>query len=384
MDDDYNASTRRFDETIDEENSGDSTNYPPDMTSISNYIDSNISAIEYVDSEDEKRTILIENEYETMETDEEDDEEMDTEVLCQRMDNIHVPRKHLQQKKRETKNEEKKFISLSDFIIGKPMGAGQFGRVYLAKTREEHFICCLKMISIKKLNSHKYHKQLEIEVTLQQRLNHPNILQLYNWFQDKNNVVLILECALHGSMSNDMRNEEKKFYDDKKACKYTVQVADALMYCHSLNIIHRDLKTENILLDHYKNAKLCDFGWSIQTVKNRATFCGTAEYIPPEMLIENEKVSYGKEVDIWALGILIFEMLSGETPFCCTSTKAILARVREGRFHMPCDIDSDAKDLIRRLLKRNPTRRLELRNVLKHPWIMKHYSGNTTIDDESV
>uniref|UniRef100_A0A0K0DWF0 Aurora kinase n=1 Tax=Strongyloides stercoralis TaxID=6248 RepID=A0A0K0DWF0_STRER len=352
--------------------------------SITDFIDEkiSISPIEYVEMDDEIKDISCNKYLKTIE----ETEEIDTEALCHKINNIHSYKFDNKPFNMKTNKNKKKNFTMSDFIIGKPMGSGQFGRVYLAKTKKEQFICCLKIINMKKLNAHKYYKLLETEITNQQRLNHPNILQLYNWFQNNNKVILILECALYGSMANDMKMTEKGYYNAKIACKYTIQVTNALYYCHSLNVIHRDLKTENILLDHKKDVKLCDFGWSIQTKDKRKTFCGTAEYIPPEMLADRNEISYGKKIDVWALGILIFEMLSGETPFCGTSMEHILSKIKAGKFHMSCDIDVEARDLIRRLLKRDPEKRINLDDIIHHPWIQMYYPNTKSLNycDESV
>uniref|UniRef100_A0AAF5D4C1 Aurora kinase n=1 Tax=Strongyloides stercoralis TaxID=6248 RepID=A0AAF5D4C1_STRER len=338
------------------------------VSSISHFINRKIdlSSIEYDNSDDMIKTITFSEELETIEK----TVDNSTVTCCQEIENIHEFNNKPQFK--TVKNE--KILSMSDFIIGKPMGSGQFGKVYLAKTKKEQFICCLKIINFKKLYNDKYYQQIETEIINQQNLNHPNILKLYNWFQHKNNIVLILECALYGSMANDIRMTERGFYNSKTACKYTIQVTNALIYCHSLNVIHRDLKTENILLDHNKNIKLCDFGWSIKTKDNRKTFCGTAEYIPPEMIIDPNNISYGKQVDIWSLGILIFEMICGKTPFRGNCMKDTFFKIRSGRFHMPCDINDQAKDLIKRLLKKDPRRRINLNDVLNHPWIKMYFT----------
>ncbi|CEF66760.1 Protein kinase domain and Serine/threonine-/dual specificity protein kinase, catalytic domain and Protein kinase-like domain-containing protein [Strongyloides ratti] len=342
------------------------------VSSIKDFIAGNISISPIVFNQTDDEIMAFHKDFVTTE----ETEEIDTENLCHKINNLHSFNIGNESCNQKTNKSKEINFTMSDFVIGKPMGSGQFGRVYLAKTRKEQFICCLKIINMKKLNAHKYYKLLETEITNQQRLNHPNILQLYNWFQNNNKIVLILECALYGSMANDMKMTEKGYYDAKIACKYTIQVTDALSYCHSLNVIHRDLKTENILLDHYKNIKLCDFGWSIETKDKRKTFCGTAEYLPPEMLIDRREISYGKKVDIWALGILIFEMLSGDTPFSGNSVEHIISRIRTGRFHMPCSIDGEARDLIKKLLKRNPEKRINFNDILSHPWIQIYFPND--------
>uniref|UniRef100_A0A0N5CGP0 Aurora kinase n=1 Tax=Strongyloides papillosus TaxID=174720 RepID=A0A0N5CGP0_STREA len=344
--------------------------YPDDEltnSSVTNSTNNNISHYTILcgDADDEMETSSIK----VMEETNEEIEEMGTYSLCQKIDNIHNYESNNQNKEED----EEEILTMSKFKIGKLMGSGQFGKVYLAKTRKEKFICCLKIINMKNLRTHNDYKQLEKEVSIHKDLNHPYILQLYNWFQDKNKVVLVLECAMYGSMDKDLKNSDLGYYDAKTACKYTIQITDALNYCHSNNVIHRDLKTQNVLLDHCKNVKLCDFGCSTLTEGKNTTFCGTAEYLPPEMITDKKVVSYDEKIDIWALGILIFEMLTGETPFFERSIHNIISRIRAGRFHIPLDIDSEARDLIKKLLRRDPKKRIVLSDVLSHPWIDKYF-----------
>uniref|UniRef100_A0AC35TXZ9 Aurora kinase n=1 Tax=Rhabditophanes sp. KR3021 TaxID=114890 RepID=A0AC35TXZ9_9BILA len=261
---------------------------------------------------------------------------------------------------------------LDDFVVGRPFGKGQYGSVYLAKTKKEGYVCVLKIVSIKKMHKAKGLHLMSSEIAIHKRLKHPFILQLFNWFCEDDLLYLILECALNGSLAKELSLMKDGVFGCGMTCKYTVQVTDALIYCHRHQIIHRDLKTENILLDHKKNIKLADFGWSAKCSDTRKTFCGTAEYMPPEMLTGKE-VTYDYKVDNWAVGVLIYEMLLGATPFDGKNVPLILSKIRLGKFHVPSMLEPEVKNLIKRLLQRNPLKRLELTDVLRHPFVIKYY-----------
>lgn len=136
---------------------------------------------------------------------------------------------------------------------------------------------------------------------------HPNVLRLYGFFYDTKRVFLMLEFAGLGELYKHLRKAE--FFPEPRAAKYIAQVADALHYLHTKHVMHRDLKPENILLDVNDDVKLADFGWSVHAPSNlRRTFCGTLDYLPPEMLAGQ---AYTDTVDNWTLGVLTFELVNG-------------------------------------------------------------------------
>lgn len=136
---------------------------------------------------------------------------------------------------------------------------------------------------------------------------HPNVLRLYGFFYDTKRVFLMLEFAGLGELYKHLRKAE--CFPEPRAAKYIAQVADALHYLHTKHVMHRDLKPENILLDVNDDVKLADFGWSVHAPSNlRRTFCGTLDYLPPEMLAGQ---AYTDTVDNWTLGVLTFELVNG-------------------------------------------------------------------------
>lgn len=208
-----------------------------------------------------------------------------------------------------------KQFHLGMFEIGKPLGKGKFGRVYLAKERSSGFVCALKVLHKNELQHNKVEKQVRREIEIQSNLAHPNILRLYGHFHDAKRIFLILEFAAKGELYKHLRREQR--FPEWKAAQYIAQMAAALKYLHKKHVIHRDIKPENILVGIHGEIKISDFGWSVHAPNNRRqTMCGTLDYLPPEMLKGGSKENYYSEkVDLWSLGVLTYEFLVGEAPF---------------------------------------------------------------------
>ncbi|KAK0710914.1 serine/threonine-protein kinase [Lasiosphaeris hirsuta] len=265
-----------------------------------------------------------------------------------------------------------KQFHLGMFEIGRPLGKGKFGRVYLARERSSNFICALKVLYKSELqHGSGVEKQVRREIEIQSNLRHPNILKLYGHFHDSKRIFLILEFAGKGELYKHLRRENR--FPEWKAAQYIAQMASALRYLHRKHVIHRDIKPENILMGIHGEIKISDFGWSVHAPNNRrATLCGTLDYLPPEMIKSgsNDKW-YNEKVDLWSLGVLTYEFLVGEAPFEDTP---IMTQKRIARADMtiPEWVSKEAKDLIKRLLVLDPDKRLPLEDVQTHPWIIKH------------
>ncbi len=208
-----------------------------------------------------------------------------------------------------------KQFHLGMFEIGRPLGKGKFGRVYLARERTSGFICALKVLHKNELQQGGgVERQVRREIEIQSNLRHPNILQLYGHFHDSKRVFLILEFAGRGELYKHLRRENR--FPEWKAAQYIAQMASALRYLHRKHVIHRDIKPENILVGIHGEIKISDFGWSVHAPNNRRrTMCGTLDYLPPEMLRGGSGDNwYSEKVDLWSLGVLTYEFLVGEGP----------------------------------------------------------------------
>ncbi|KAI0031176.1 other/AUR protein kinase [Vararia minispora EC-137] len=261
---------------------------------------------------------------------------------------------------------------LHDFDIGRPLGKGKFGRVYMVRTKiEPKYILALKCQYKSEIVENRVEKQIRREIEIQQNLRHPNVLRLYGYFHDEKRIFLMIEFAAKGELYKQL-NKPPYHFSESRSSRYIDQMADALSYLHSKHVIHRDIKPENLLLGVNGELKIGDFGWSVHAPSSRrTTLCGTLDYLPPEMV---EHKDHNEKVDHWALGVLTYEFLIGKPPFEDLSGQwATYKRIARVQFTFPEDRPSlEARDLITRLLRYSPDDRLSLSEVLKHPWVVKH------------
>lgn len=197
----------------------------------------------------------------------------------------------------------KKVWSLVNFEIGRPLGRGKFGNVYLAREKETKFVLALKVLSKKQVGDQGIEHQVRREIEIQSHLRHPNILRMYGFFHDEQRLYMILEYAPGGTLFNALKKDTR--FDEKKSAKYIKCLVSALVYLHNRNVIHRDIKPENLLLGHDDQLKIADFGWSVhEPDSHRTTLCGTMDYLSPEMV---QGKPHSKAVDLWSLGVLTYE-----------------------------------------------------------------------------
>eukprot|EP00092_Neocalanus_flemingeri_P002438 GFUD01002608.1.p1 GENE.GFUD01002608.1~~GFUD01002608.1.p1 ORF type:complete len:392 (-),score=79.93 GFUD01002608.1:401-1576(-) len=262
---------------------------------------------------------------------------------------------------------------LEDFDIGRPLGKGKFGNVYLAREKASKYIVALKVLFKSQLQKAQVEHQLRREIEIQSHLRHNNILRLFGYFYDESRVYLILEFAPKGELYKTLQQQPHGRFDEAMSAKYISQMTDALAYCHSKKVIHRDIKPENLLLDVKGNIKIADFGWSVHAPNSRrATMCGTLDYLPPEMI---EGAMHDEKVDLWSLGVLTYEFLVGKPPFEAESNNETYRRITKVDLRFPTHVSTEAKDLISRLLRKEPNERLTLEDVVKHPWIVTSVQG---------
>ncbi|KAI1200943.1 serine/threonine-protein kinase [Nemania serpens] len=262
-------------------------------------------------------------------------------------------------------------LHLGLFEIGKPLGKGKFGRVYLAKHRQSGYICALKVLKKDEIVREGAEVHVRREIEVHSNLRHPGVLGFYGWFHDAHRIFLILEYAAGGELYKTLQREGR--FSERRAAKFVAQVALSLMYLHGKNVMHRDMKPENILLGLHGELKLADFGYSVHAPSNRRdTLCGTLDYLPPEM-IGTRNPNYTNAVDQWTLGVLTYEFLAGVAPFEEDTAGKTHLRIRKGDMKpLPAFISSEAKAFVNSLLVLDPSKRLPLKDVLDHPWIVKN------------
>ena len=265
------------------------------------------------------------------------------------------------------------FTKVIEGIFPKQLGQGSFGRVFLVSHNETKELYALKTIEKRKiLMTYGKLDNIYDEINIHSKLYHQNIIKLYNVYEDEETINIIMEYAKEGNLYHLIK-KEKNGFSEQKSYEFFIQIINAVYYLHSNNIIHRDIKPENILIGDDNKLKLCDFGWAKElTLENRSTFCGTMEYMAPE-IVGSENYDYS--VDIWSLGILLYELLFGHSPFNADSNKNIIFNIKKHELNYDNEnkkISNSCKDLIERLLNENPQKRLRIKDILEHPFIKKY------------
>ncbi|RNA42915.1 Aurora kinase, partial [Brachionus plicatilis] len=270
--------------------------------------------------------------------------------------------------------------TLTDFCFGKPLGRGRFGRVYVAKEKRTEYqhLVAIKIMSKNYIKKNKTTENFKRECELHLSLKHPNIISFYGWFHDNNKIYFILEFASGGNLYKLIKSGDR--IEEKKAATYILQICWALEYIHSKNIIHRDLKPENILIGSLGEIKIADFGWANQ-IRNsdipEENLChslvGTLDYLCPEVILRE---AHSEKVDIWCVGVLCYELLSGQAPFCCDDHSETIERIKMVKYKLPDWFGDNLKELISSILVFNPIERLSIEQIMKSRWIKKNANYN--------
>ncbi|XP_020481952.1 cGMP-dependent protein kinase 2 isoform X1 [Labrus bergylta] len=252
------------------------------------------------------------------------------------------------------------------------LGMGGFGRVELVKLKEEDIAFALKCIKKKHIVDTRQQEHIYSEKNILQLTNSVFIIRLFRTFRDDKYVYMLLEACLGGELWTVLR--DMSCFDDATARFCTGCVLEAFDYLHTMGIVYRDLKPENLLLDAEGYVKMADFGFAkkIGRGKKTWTFCGTPEYVAPEVILSK---GHDFGADCWSLGILIFELLTGNPPFTGSDPIKIYTMVLHGieKVDFPKRIGKRPDDLIRRLCKLNPVERLGNKkngiiDIKKHKW----------------
>mmetsp|Transcript_1056 Transcript_1056/g.1953 ORF Transcript_1056/g.1953 Transcript_1056/m.1953 type:complete len:494 (-) Transcript_1056:28-1509(-) len=281
-------------------------------------------------------------------------------------------------------------ISKSDFIqsnngkfrdnyqIGQLLGQGAFGEVRKCINRKTRVIRAVKLIR-KESMSKEEEQSFKYEINILKKLDHPNILKLYEVFEDDKRYYLVTELCKGGELFDEIVTKVQ--FSEREAATIIQQILQAVSYCHTLGIVHRDLKPENVLIDKELNntLKIIDFGTSVQYDKAKEklqTTHGTSYYIAPEVLNKN----YDERCDIWSVGVILYILLSGKAPFDGDDDHEITEQVKIGNYNMKNGIwevlSKDAKDLIKKMLTYNFKQRVTAKEALGHPWF-KNASTHT-------
>ena len=257
------------------------------------------------------------------------------------------------------------------------IGRGAYGEVRKCQHKETKTQRAVKIINKNCLEEEEKHKMLT-EIDILRKMDHPNILKLYEFFQDEKRYFLVTEICKGGELFDKISDES--YFNEHDAANIMKQVFSAINYCHSRNIVHRDLKPENLLLDsdgENPKIKIIDFGTSqtFDPSKKMTQKFGTPYYIAPEVL----KRDYTEKCDLWSCGVILYILLCGYPPFNGANDKQIIEAVLKGKFTLDepewDGITNEAKDLVRKLLTYEQDKRTSAADALQHPWIQKMATG---------
>ena len=271
------------------------------------------------------------------------------------------------------------------------LGEGGFSKVQLYQNKTTKIKYAVKKMNLTQLEKLSQNKKLILnEVNIHGRINHPNIIKLYNYFEIKKNYILILEYASKGTLF-DLINI-KNGLSERIAFYYFIQTLNAIYFLHLHSIIHRDLKPENLLINENNILKLCDFGWSVK-LKNdkRTTFCGTVEYMAPEII---KKQKYDETIDVWSLGVLLYELVHSYSPFYSENSdyRKIGNNIIQSEFKFREGLSDEYKDLIIKILIKDSEKRIKIEEIYQHPFMTKHIntiyreinSGNNNYNNNNL
>ncbi|KDQ58744.1 hypothetical protein JAAARDRAFT_176840 [Jaapia argillacea MUCL 33604] len=287
--------------------------------------------------------------------------------------------------------------SIGPWIIGECVGKGASGRVKIARHARTGQLAAIKILPLQPVvsarttsvaahqaKSEKQRLGIDREITMMKLMNHPNIMRIYDVYEGDKELFLILEYVEGGELFDFLVNRGK--LPHLQALAYFKQIVYGLNYAHTFSIIHRDLKPENILI-HSLNPpliKIADWGMAAFAPPDRQldTSCGSPHYASPEIV--NGLKYQGTATDIWSCGVILYALLTGRLPFDDKNVKNLLAKVKTGKYDLPSYIDSQARDLLSRMLVVDVGKRITMSEVLGHPWLHNDTPGITCVLAPSV
>lgn len=263
-------------------------------------------------------------------------------------------------------------VGLRDFQILKCIGSGGFSKVYLVRWKQNGRFYAMKLVDKEFILKHRKQELIQNERDIMSIINHPFAIQMLFCFEQRNFIVFVLEFCSGGELFYQLK--QLKRMSEDQAQFYFTEICLAMLYLHQMGIIYRDIKPENILIDADGHVRIADFGLSKITSPDEYaySFCGSPEYMAPEMLL---KQGHGLQVDHYCLGALLYELVTGLPPFYSKNTQKIYDSILHEPISFPSNLSSEIKDLMSGLLHKDPSQRLGFRDgvreILQHKWFRR-------------
>ncbi len=260
-----------------------------------------------------------------------------------------------------------KKLSLDQFCTLSVIGKGSYAKVLLVRKNDSHELFAMKVLKKENVERKNQEKHVKVERQILADIDHPFVIKFKGSFQSDKKLFFILEYCPGGELFN-LLAKKRRFSEDQTRF-YAAQIVLALEHLHAKDVVYRDLKPENVLIDSKGYIRITDFGLSRQNVNDSSgakSICGTPEYLAPEIVM---RLEYGKAVDWWTLGSIIYEMLVGAPPFYVENRQELFERIKFDVPKYPSSLSANAKNLIENLLKKDPARRLGTSSKVRdHPW----------------
>ncbi|EFJ30501.1 hypothetical protein SELMODRAFT_267186 [Selaginella moellendorffii] len=276
------------------------------------------------------------------------------------------------------------------YEIGRTIGEGTFAKVKFAQNTETGESVAMKVLNKETILKHKMVDQIKREISIMKLVRHPNVVRLHEVLASRTKIYIILEFVTGGELFDKIVDQGR--LTEIESRKYFQQLIDAVDYCHSKGVYHRDLKAslstraflpENLLLDSQGNLKISDFGLSALPQQEDGllhTTCGTPNYVAPEVLDNN---GYdGAAADIWSCGVILYVLMAGFLPFDEVDLVTLYRKIHEAEFLCPSWFSPGARSLISRILDPNPQTRIQMFGIRKDDWFKRNYVPVRLADDE--
>jgi MAP/microtubule affinity-regulating kinase len=269
-------------------------------------------------------------------------------------------------------------------MLGKILGQGAYAVVRIGSHRVTSEKVAVKTYEKYRLTDSAKKRNVKREAQIMQNLSHPHTIKLLDSIENSRQIHLVMEYVGGSSLHSYLKRRTSRRLEEAEARRVFRQIVQALAYCHSSAVTHRDIKLENVMMDEQNNVKLIDFGFStnMPAGSKSKTFCGTPSYMAPEIVARREY--YGPPVDVWAIGVLLYAITAGTFPFKGASDKDLYRKIIKGSFEIPECVPAKVKVLIKRMLQVDPLRRPTCQQLLADAWLSDHKESLTPTEEHSA